>query len=40
MRIYLLAPHTQLFTDNYDHPMYEDGKLLKDMVYLKISKNG
>ena len=28
------------FTDNYDHPMYEDGKLLKDMVYLKISKNG
>ena len=28
------------FTDNYDHLMYEDGKLLKDMVYLKISKNG
>ena len=27
------------FTDNYDHPIYEDGKLLKDMVYLKISKN-
>lgn len=26
------------FTDNYDHPMYEDGKQLKDMIYLKISK--
>ena len=23
------------FTDNYDHQMIEDGKLLKDMVYLK-----
>ncbi len=23
------------FTDNYDHPIYEDGVLLKDMVYLK-----
>lgn len=23
------------FTDNYDHPMVEDGVLLKDMVYLK-----
>lgn len=23
------------FTDNYDHPMYEDGKQLIDMVYLK-----
>lgn len=22
------------FTDNYDHPMVEDGILLKDMVYL------
>lgn len=22
------------FTDNYDHPMIEDGILLKDMVYL------
>lgn len=26
------------FTDNYDHPMYEDGKQLKDMIYLRISK--
>lgn len=26
------------FTDNYDHPMYEDGKQLIDMVYLKINK--
>lgn len=26
------------FTDNYDHLMYEDGKQLKDMIYLKISK--
>ncbi|WP_456086347.1 GNAT family N-acetyltransferase [Parabacteroides sp.] len=23
------------FTDNYDHPMYEDGKQLVDMVYLR-----
>lgn len=23
------------FTDNYDHPMIEDGVLLKDMIYLK-----
>lgn len=23
------------FTDNYDHPMFEDGVLLKDMIYLK-----
>lgn len=24
------------FTDNYDHPIFEDGKQLIDMVYLKI----
>lgn len=24
------------FTDNYDHPMYEDGVQLVDMVYLKL----
>ena len=23
------------FTDNYDHPIYEDGKQLVDMVYLR-----
>ncbi|MDD3039803.1 N-acetyltransferase [Bacteroides sp.] len=23
------------FTDNYDHPIYEDGRQLVDMVYLK-----
>ncbi len=23
------------FTDNYDHPIWEEGVLLKDMVYLK-----
>ena len=23
------------FTDNYDHPIIEDGVLLKDMIYLK-----
>ncbi|WP_073346343.1 GNAT family N-acetyltransferase [Bacteroides congonensis] len=23
------------FTDNYDHPIYEEGELLTDMVYLK-----
>lgn len=23
------------FVDNYDHPMYEDGVQLKDMLYLK-----
>ena len=26
---------TNFFTDNYDHPMVEEGVLLKDMVYLK-----
>ncbi len=25
------------FVDNYDHPIYEDGKQLVDMVYLKRS---
>jgi len=24
------------FIDNYDHVMIEDGKQLKDMIYLKI----
>ena len=24
------------FIDNYNHEMYEDGKQLKDMIYLKI----
>ena len=23
------------FTDHYDHPMFEDGKQLVDMIYLK-----
>jgi len=23
------------FTDNYDHPIYENGKQLVDMIYLK-----
>jgi len=23
------------FTDNYDHPMFEDGVQLVDMIYLK-----
>lgn len=26
------------FIDNYDHPVFEDGKQLKDMIYLKFSK--
>ena len=25
------------FTENYDHPIYEDGVLLADMIYLKKS---
>ncbi|NLN49384.1 MAG: GNAT family N-acetyltransferase [Clostridiales bacterium] len=28
------------FTDNYDHPMLEDGKQLIDMVYLKRDRGG
>lgn len=28
-----IIPH--FFTDHYDHPIYEDGKQLRDMVYLK-----
>ena len=31
--------HTQhqpdFFIDNYDHPIFEGGKQLKDMIYLK-----
>ena len=27
------------FIDNYDHEMFEDGKQLKDMVYLRIDFN-
>ena len=23
------------FIDNYDHPIYEDGVLLKDMIYMR-----
>jgi len=26
------------FTDNYDHPMFEDGKQMVDMIYLKIER--
>lgn len=26
------------FTDNYDHPMYEHGKQLIDMIYLKYER--
>ena len=25
------------FTDNYNHPMFEDGKQLIDMIYLKLT---
>lgn len=28
------------FTDNYDHPIFEAGKQLKDMIYLKIDMSG
>ena len=26
------------FIDNYDHPMYEDGVQLVDMIYLKLAR--
>ena len=26
------------FTDNYDHPMFEDGEQLIDMIYLKLER--
>ena len=26
------------FVDNYDHPMFEDGKQLIDMIYLKLER--
>ena len=26
------------FVDNYDHPMYEDGVQLVDMIYLKLKR--
>ena len=25
------------FTENYDHPIFENGRQLKDMIYLKLS---
>ena len=28
------------YTDHYDHPMFEDGKQLVDMVYLKRERPG
>ena len=28
------------FIDNYDHEMFENGKQLKDMIYLKIDLSG
>ena len=37
LRIYLFHRIPDFFTDNYDHPIYEAGKQLKDMVYLKRS---
>lgn len=30
-----ISHRVKIFTDNYDHPIYEDGKLLTDMVYLR-----
>ena len=27
------------FTDNYDRPIFEEGKQLKDMIYLKMSRD-
>ncbi len=27
---------TGFFTQNYDHPIVEDGKVLADMVYFKL----
>ena len=32
---YLFDRLQNFFTDNYDHPMFEDGVQLVDMVYLK-----
>ena len=29
--------HENFFTDNYDHPIYEAGILLRDMIYLRKS---
>jgi ribosomal protein S18 acetylase RimI-like enzyme len=28
------------FTDNYDHTIMEDGKVLRDMIYLKRELKG
>ncbi|TAH54862.1 MAG: GNAT family N-acetyltransferase, partial [Methanosarcina mazei] len=32
---YGVASYQEFFTDNYDHPIYENGKQLVDMIYLK-----
>ena len=36
-----LVPHRveRFFTDNYDHPIIEDGIQLVDMVYLKRERD-
>jgi GNAT superfamily N-acetyltransferase len=28
------------FVDNYDHEMFENGKQLRDMIYLKVNVSG
>lgn len=38
MRLYGIASHKNFFTDNYDQPMFEDGKQLVDVVYLKLER--
>ena len=34
LRVCLLAHGARLFTLHYDHPIVEDGKVLKDMYYF------
>ena len=35
-----LIPVKNFFLDHYDHPIYEAGVLLKDMVYFQMDLSG
>ena len=37
--VYRFPPVERFFTDNYDHPIIEDGIQLVDMVYLKRERD-
>lgn len=36
MWFYSFLYHQEFFIDNYEHPIYEEGVQLVDMIYLKM----